>query len=67
MKKNLDLFIEELKKEEVKFRNKMIFCKEHEFKEEERLLRIKMNILSEIRSEAENIKTSENYNPKFFF
>lgn len=67
MKKKLDLFIEELKKEEVKFRNKMVFCNEHQFKEEERLLRIKMNILSEIRAEAENIKTSEEYQPRFYF
>ncbi len=67
MEKNLDLFIKKLIEKEKEIQSKLRFCVEHQFKEEERILRLKVLIVSDIRSEAENCKESNNFNPMFFF
>lgn len=67
IKKRLELFISELKKEEVNLRSKMTFCSEHKFNKEFEFINEKVKIINEIRLEAELIIESKDYRPKFYF
>lgn len=70
MEKNLEKYINVLIEKEKEIKSKWLFCKEHKFSEEERILMLKLNILTEIRAEAENLRDcdlKEEYRPKLYF
>lgn len=67
IKKRLELFISELKKEEDNIQQKMIFYKEHNLNKEYEYIREKFKIINEIKLEAELITESKDYNPRFYF
>lgn len=65
--KNIERFLEALKSEEQRIRQKANFCNEHSFSKEEEWLRMKLSIISEIRLEADLINSEKENRPRFKF
>lgn len=67
IEKNVSKFIECLKEQENKLKQKAKFCNEHNFKKEEEYIRSKLQIIQEIRFESELILESNDNRPYFNF
>lgn len=67
LSKNIDKLMEVLRKNENELRQKANFCKEHKFTKEEEWLRMKYQIVNQIRFEVELLKTEKEYKPLFNF
>lgn len=67
IEKNVSKFIECLKEQENKLRQKANFCNEHNFKKEEEYIRSKLQIIQEIRFESELILEPKDNRPLFNF
>jgi len=64
---NLSIFIDALTKQEAELRSKTNYCFEHNFKKDGEWLRMKLDIIREIRSEAELISGDNTLRPVFIF
>ena len=67
LSKNVDKFVDALKKKEDDLRQKVNFCREHKFTKEEDWLRMKYQIVNEIRYEVELLKSEKEFRPLFDF
>ena len=67
LENNVKILSEKLKEAETDLRNKANFCNEHKFSKEEEWLRMKHQIVQEIRFEVELLTTDKNYRPLFNF
>ena len=67
LSKNVDKMIEVLKQKESDLRQKANFCKEHKFTKEEEWLRMKYQIVNQIRFEVELLKSENEFRPLFEF
>jgi len=63
----IKLMIETLRKEEDRLRQKSNFCSEHKFYEEEKWIRQKVKVISEIRFEMELLESKNEFCPRFNF
>jgi len=64
---NVDKMVEVLKEKETELRQKANFCREHKFSKEEEWLRMKYQIVNEIRFEVELLKSENEFRPRFDF
>lgn len=67
LSKNVDKLVEVLKEKEAGLRQKANFCREHKFTKEEEWLRMKYQIVNEIRFEVEQLKNENEFRPLFTF
>ncbi len=67
LSENVDKLATILKEKEVELRQKANFCNEHNFKKEEEWLRMKYQIVNEIRFEVELLKSENEFRPLFDF
>ncbi|PAC27808.1 hypothetical protein [Flectobacillus sp. BAB-3569] len=67
LSKKVDKLVEVLKEKETDLRHKLKFCKEHKFEKEEEWLRMKYQIVNEIRFEVELLKSENKFCPKLSF
>ena len=67
LSKNVDKLVEVLKEKEAGLRQKANFCREHKFTKEEEWLRMKYQIVNEIRFEVELLKSENEFRPLFNF
>jgi hypothetical protein len=65
--KRVDKLIKVLKEKEVDLRSKANFCCQHKFLKEEEWLRMKFQIVNEIRFEVELLKGEKEFRPLFNF
>lgn len=64
---NVDKLVEVLKEKETDLRKNANFCREHKFTKEEEWLRMKYQIVNEIRFEVELLKSENEFRPLFNF
>ena len=64
---NLTIFIDAITNQEAELRSKTNYCFEHNFKKDGEWLRMKLDIIREIRSEAELISGDKPLRPIFNF
>jgi hypothetical protein len=67
LSKNVDKLADILRKKESELREKANFCREHNFAKEEEWLRMKCQIVKEIRLETELLKGENEFRPFFNF
>jgi hypothetical protein len=67
LSKNVDKMVEVLKEKEADLHQKANFCREHKFTKEEEWLRMKYQIVNEIRFEVELLKSENEFRPLFNF
>jgi len=67
LSQNVDKLVDVLKQKETDLRQKANFCKEHKFTKEEEWLRMKYQIVNEIRFEVELLKSKNEFRPLFDF
>ena len=67
LKDNVQTLSKVLKEQENELRQKANFCHEHKFQREEEWLRMKCQIVQEIRFEVDLLDSSKDFRPLFNF
>ena len=67
LENNVKILSEKLKEKEKQLNDKANFCKEHKFFKEEEYIRLKVNIVREIRFEVDLLNGKNDLRPLFDF
>ena len=67
LEKNVEILFNKVYEAEKDLRNRANYCHEHNFPKEEEWLRMKCQIVQEIRFEVELLTSDKEYRPRFSF